>query len=144
AEAKGAVAGDGADEARGRHLADALVVGIDDEDVAAGIDRHPGGVIEFGAGGRPAVAAEAAVPAAGGAAAGDGADEARGRHLADALVVGIDDEDVAAGIDRHPGGVIEFGAGGRPAVAAEAAVPAAGGAAAGDGADEARGRHLAD
>src|SRR5205807_1136831 len=89
-------------------------------------DRHPGEeTAECGAGGGPAVAAEAF-----GAVAGDGADGAGGRHLADAVVVPVGEEDVAAGVDRHPAEAAECGGGGGPAVAAEA-----GGAVAGDGAD---------
>jgi hypothetical protein len=98
-----------------------VVAGIGDDQGATGIDRNPSWQIECGAGGGPAVAAEAR-----GAVAGNGADGARRRHLADDVVAEIGDEDVAAGIDRHPGGDIELGAGGGPAVAAEAGGPVTG------------------
>src|SRR5205807_930909 len=82
-------ADDGADETRWRHLADA--VAIDDQDVAAGIDCHRARA-DSGAGGGPAVAAEAR-----NAVAGNGADDTRGRHLADDVAAGIGDEAVAVG-----------------------------------------------
>src|SRR5205085_1242186 len=122
------------DDACGRYFADGVVEDVGDEEVAAGINGHGVGESELGTSGGPAVTAEAK-----GAVAGEGADEARGRHLADGVVDDIGNEKVAAGINRQPLGKSELGAGGGPAVAAEArgAVPSA-------GADEARERHLAD
>ena len=96
--AAASVAGDGGDDARaGVDLADAVVAGVGDEQVAAGVHRNADGIVQLGGGGRPAVAAIARS-----SVAGDGGDDARGGvDLADAVVVGVGDEQVAAGVHRH-------------------------------------------
>ena len=126
-----AVAGDGDDVAgRLHHLADAIVVAFGDEEVAAGVHGHAVRVVEFGGGGRPAVAAVAE-----GAGAGDGGDVAGGLdHFANAVVVGVGDEDVAAAVHGGPEGEVQRGRGGGAAVAV-----VAGAAGAGDRGDD-RGR----
>src|SRR5208282_4767428 len=106
--------------------ADDMVKGVGDVEVAAGVHRHAIGVVEFGGGGGAVVAAVAR-----GAVARDGGDHpCAGVHLADAVVLGVGDEDVAAGVHRHAIGVVEFGGGGGAVVAAVAC-----GAVAGDGGD---------
>src|SRR5262249_10232761 len=125
AEAGGTGAGDGDDVARRlEHLPHAVPGRIGDEDVAAAVHRDRLNRGNAGRGGR------AAVPAVGrGAVAGDGDDVAGGLDdFTDAVAVG--DEDVAVGVHRYRGRVVEPGGGRRSAVAAEA-----GRARAGDGND---------
>ena len=120
-----AVAGHGVDRCAG-DLADAMVVGVGDIDVAAAIDGDRGGITQQSRGGRRAVAGEAR-----NAASGDGTDVAAA-HLADAIVVGVGNIDVAAGVHGHAGGRIEQRASGRAAIAAKALRTGAG-----NGADQA-------
>src|SRR5262249_20669670 len=124
-------AGDGGDDAgRFDHLADAMVVGIGDVDVAAAIDGHPGGVVQHGGGRGTAVAG-----VAGDTVTGDG-DDLAGRfdHLADAAVGRIGDVDVAGAIHGDVRRPRQLGGGRDLAVAV-----VAGGAVAGQG-DDAAGR----
>src|SRR5262249_48614371 len=120
----GAVAGDGGDDAARLDHADALVAGIGDEDVAAGVHGHRFRGSQRGRGRGAAVAAVAIV-----AVAGDGDDIAvRLDHHADALIAGIGDVDVAAGVRSDPTGARQLGVAREAAVAGEArgAVPGEG------------------
>src|SRR5207302_8137933 len=96
-------AGDGRDRAAGVDLADALVVAVGDVDVALGVDSDAVGLVEHRRGGGAAVAVGtggggAVLEGAGGVgrtAAGERRDDAVGVDLADPLVEGVGDEDVA-------------------------------------------------
>src|SRR5262249_7003697 len=94
----GAVARHGDDVARRfDHAAETVIVKIGDEESAAGGPGHAGRPGQLGGGRRPAVAA-----VAGDAGAGHGDDVARRLDdLADAAVVEIRDEHVAAAVHRH-------------------------------------------
>src|SRR5262249_4968092 len=127
-------AGDGNDVAAVvlLHFADGGVERVRDEDVPIGIDGHAFGVIQLGRRGRSAVAA-----VAGRAGAGDGEDVAGRLHdLADAIIAGVGDVDVAAAVHGHAVRAIQHGGRGGAAVAT-----AAGRAGAGDGEDGAGGLH---
>ena len=88
----------------------------------AAVHGEAGGVVEFGTGGRFAVAAVAP-----GSVAGNGADHARGEvDLADDVVAAVGDEEVVRGVHGDAHGVEELGAGGRLAVAAVAPGPVSG------------------
>src|SRR5262249_25571963 len=115
AEAADAVAGDGADDAVGQHLAGAIVAGIGDEEVTPAIGRENAlaGEVDRGWGRKPAVASEAAE-----AAARDGADDAVGHHLANTTVAAVEDEDVAPRIDCDVRGLVELGVDRQSAIAA--------------------------
>src|SRR5262249_23179373 len=103
-------------------LADAVVALVAEEDVAAGVHGDAERVIELGGGGRPAVPAEAAS-----AVAGDGDDHAgRFHHLADAVVVGVGDVEVAVGVHGPPVWAAEVRRGGRDVVAVVGGVAGAG------------------
>ena len=85
----------------------------------AGSTHHAVGTVELGVGGLPAIAGVAL-----GAVAGDRHDRAgRLHHLADLLVVGVGDEQVAGPVDGHAVGAVELGGGGRAAVAGVARAP---------------------
>ena len=94
-------------------LADSVVVLVGDEQVARGVDGDGVGAIQLGGGREPAVAA-----VAGCAVAGHG-DDVAGRldDLADHVVVAVDDEQVARGIDGEAPGTIQLGGGRRAVVA---------------------------
>ena len=113
-----AVARDGEDHAVGCDLADPVVAGIGDEDVAEGVYHDALRMVELGLGGRTAVATEACVP---GLAARVIDDDAVGADLADPVVVGIgdEDEDVALGVHLHRDTfrMVELGLGGRTSIA---------------------------
>src|SRR5262249_11922936 len=104
-----AVASDGGDDGGGfHHFADGSVVGVGDVDVDARVEGHAVGVIECGGGRGAAVAGVAVV-----AVASDGDDVAGClHHFANAIVVGVGDVDVAAGVHGHPGRVSQHGGGG--------------------------------
>src|SRR5207253_1188676 len=106
----------------GRHPADAVVVGVGDEEVARGVHGDAGRGLELG-GGRQAVVAEEA----GSAGAGDRADVPARRDLADAVVVGVGNEKVTRGVDGDTGRGRQLYARGGAPVAAEAGTPGAGG-----------------
>ena len=107
-----------------------VVVHVGDEQVARGVDGDAVGVIQFGGGRGPVVAA-----VTGFAVAGDG-DDVAGRldDLADHVVVIVGDEQVARGVDGDAPGDVQLG-GGRGAVVARVT----GCAVAGGGHDRARG-----
>ena len=138
--ARRAVADDRPDLAR-RDFSHPLVVSIGDEQIARLVDRDPTRAVEGRGLGRAAVAARggAGGVAAVRAGAGDGGDHAARGDLADPVIAGVGDEDVALGVDRHALGVFQAGLGGGAAVAADgrpggvAAVRAG----AGDGGDDA-------
>ena len=89
----------------------------------------PVGIVQFGVGGQSAVAAIAA-----GSVAGDGGNDVRARvDFANAVVVGVGDEQVSAGVHCYAAGIVQFGDSGQPAVAAIAFRTVAG-----DRADEPR------
>src|SRR5205807_6131653 len=118
-------AGDGRDRAAGVDLADALVVAVGDVDVALGVDGDAVGLVEHGRGGRAAVPVGAGGRGAvlqravgvGRAAAGERRDVPAAVDLADPLVEGVGDVDVAVGGEADGPGVVELGGGRRPAVA---------------------------
>src|SRR5208337_4725504 len=121
AEARYPIARDGGDAAVAADLADPVAAGIGDEEVAGGVHRDARGRVEPGGGGRDAVDAEVRRPAA--RIEGDDAEEvtisAGGADLADPVVTGIGDEEVAEGVHRDARGRVEPGGGGRDAVDAE-------------------------
>ena len=128
-------AGKRGDDPVGRHPADAVVRGVGDEEIARGVYGDAGRGLELGGSRQAAVATEA-----GPTGAGDGRDDPGvGRHPADAVVVGVGDEEVARGVHGDAGRGLELG-GGRQAVVAEEA----GSAGAGDRADVPARRDLAD
>ena len=100
------VSGDRGDHARGMiDFADDVVAAVGDEEISRGIHRDARGVVEFGAGGRAAVAAVAPGPVS-----GDRGDHARGEiDLADDVVAAVGDEEVPRGVHRDAHGVVKFG-----------------------------------
>src|SRR5439155_134534 len=120
-------AGDGRDDPGvGRHPADAVVVGVGDEEVARGVHGDAGRGLELGGGGGAAVV-DGVTPAA-----GDGRDDpAPSRHLADAVVRRVRDEEVARSVDGDTGRDPQLGAGGGAPIAAEVDITGAG-----DGGDD--------
>src|SRR5439155_190426 len=109
--AGGAVAGDRRDRPARRQLADLVVVGVGDVDVARAVDRDPFWKVELGGGrGRP-VAARRRRARARVAVASDRRDRPARGQLADLVVVGIGDVDVARAVDRDPGWKVELGGG---------------------------------
>ena len=94
-----------------RDLADAVVTGVGDVQVAGGIHGDAVGIIQLGAGGRAAVAADSLDPVS-----RHGGDHPI-RDLADAAVTGVGDVQVAGGIHGDAGGIVQLGAGGRTVVA---------------------------
>src|SRR5439155_1535808 len=108
--------GRGGDDSAGclDHLAEPVVERIGEEQVARRVHRHFVGVVERGGGGRATIAAETR-----GAVARDGDDVAGGLdHLADAVVAGVGEEQVARRVQRHARGVVDRGGGGRAIVSA--------------------------
>src|SRR5581483_9366770 len=118
-------AGDRRDRAAGVDLPDALVVAVGDVDVALGVDGHAVGLVEHRLDGRAAVAVGARrggpvlqrAVGVGRAAAGERRDRAAAVDLADPLVEGVGDVDVAVGGEPDGPGVVELGGGGRASVA---------------------------
>ena len=108
-EALCAGAGDGGDDAGGGvDLADAVVAGVGEVEVAGGVEGEGGGEIELGGGGEGVVAGEA-----GDAGAGDGGDDAGGEvEFADAVVVGVGDVEIVRGVEGQALGGVECGGGG--------------------------------
>src|SRR3989442_1049231 len=110
APARVAGAGDRRDRPGRRQLADLLVVGVGDVDVARAVERDPGWFAELGGGrGRPIAAGRRARARARVAVAGDRRDRPSRRQLADLVVVGVGDVDVARTVDRHPVWFVELG-----------------------------------
>ncbi len=112
----------GADHARGGvDFTNDVVVAVGNEEVPRAVYGDVQGIVEFGAGGRPAVAA--IVP---GAVSDDRLDQARGCiDLANGVVKAVANEEIAGGIHGHGRGIAELRTGGRSAVAAIAPGPAA-------------------
>ena len=108
AKAGGTVSGNGGDGARGVHLTDAMAVLFGDEEVSRLIHRHAAGEtqVQGGAGRGTSVTGVPTPP-------GDGGDDARGVHLADALVAPVEDEEVSRLIHRDTSGGTQAGVGGR-------------------------------
>ena len=105
-------AGEGRDRAVRRYFAHAVVAEVRDVEVAGGVEREAVGLIEPRAQGRPAIAAQAGPPGA-----GDGGDPAVPGHLADAVVFGIGDVDVALGVDGDALGEAQLRVDGGAAIA---------------------------
>src|SRR5205814_503287 len=84
-------------------LADCLVAPIADIDVSGAVDGHSLWVSE------PRRAAAAVGAPIQTSHSGERRHYSRRRDLADGVVVGIGDVDVAAAVNRHPSGVIEPG-----------------------------------
>lgn len=106
-------AGDRRDGGAG-NLTHAVVEGIDDVDVAVGIDGDATGAVELRAAGRSVGATRPGLPVA-----GDGRDHAA-RDLADAAIPGVHDEEVAGRIERDALGIVQLRAGRQAAIAAVA------------------------
>lgn len=128
------IAGDSGDGTAAIHLADAVVEGVGDIEVAAVVHGHARRSIQLGAGGGAAVATIAARTIA-----GDGADGAAAIYLANAVVKAVSNVEVAAAVHGHAYRVSKLGVGGGAAVAALAARTIAG-----DGVDGAAAIHLAN
>ncbi len=94
--------GDGRDLPFGRDLADAVVVGVRDVDVAAPVHGHADGGVEARGGG-------VAVGVARRAFARDRADLPFGRDLADAVVARVGDVEIACVVNRQPRRRVERG-----------------------------------
>src|SRR5208282_5051307 len=114
------IARDGGDDAVGADLADPVVAGIGEEEVTGGIHRDAVRLVKLGLRGRTVVAAEARYPSA-----RDGGDDAVGADLADPVVAGVGDVEVAGGVHRDALRMVELGSRGRTAVATEARYPSA-------------------
>ena len=102
----------------GRHLADAVVVQVGNEQIAGGTHHHPVRIIQAGIGGRPSVPGVTSYKTilVGAAIAGQRCDEAGGVHLADEAVLRVGNQQIAHGVHRHTGRIIEAGIGGGPSV----------------------------
>ena len=99
-------------------LPDAIVA-VGDEEIPDGVHRDARGMVEFGGGGRTAVAAVARD-----AIAGDGGDHAGGViDLADPVVANMSAMNRSPAASTATPGAVESGGGGRAAVAAVAQVP---------------------
>ena len=116
-------AGDGRDDpAPSRHLADAVVRRVRDEEVARSVDGDTGRDPQLGAGGGAPIAAEVDITGA-----RDGGDDpGAAGDPADAVVRRVRDEEVAGGVDGDAARDPQLGAGGGAVVTAEAGVTGAG------------------
>ena len=95
------------------HLTDAVVAGVSDVDIPSTIHRHAPGIVDFRAGRRAAIAAETASPIA-----RHRTDLSRAHiHLADAVVVEVQNVDIPCTIHRHACGRVEFRTGRRASIA---------------------------
>src|SRR5207237_1251391 len=112
-----ASARDPADLPRGRDLADLVVAGVADVDVARFVDGHPERRAQLSRGRGAGVAAIGGAGARG-AVAGEPGDPPAGRQLPDLVVEGVGDVDVPGLVDRDAVGEAEGRSGRRPAVAA--------------------------
>ena len=113
------VAGDG-DDVTGRldNLADHVIAGVGDEQVARGVYSDTIGVVQLSGGRRPTVAAVTARTIAGvETVAGDG-DDVAGRldNLADHVVLIVGDEHVARGVHSDTIGGVQLGSGRGPVI----------------------------
>ena len=106
----------GGDRPGGIHLADAVVVGIGDVEVACAVHRHAIGQVETRLSCRAAVLAEPTTTRNGG-------DRPDGIDLADAAVVAIGDVEVARAVHRHAIGIVETRLSCRAAIPAETVLP---------------------
>ena len=98
----------GDDTGRFHNLADAVVIGIGDEEIAIGIDADSHRIIKIAIRGGHAIAVKACASVTGNRDDGAGGLE----HLTDAMVVPVSDEEIAIMIDGHTRWVIEVGIGG--------------------------------
>ena len=103
AEAEPSGPRDRGDDPCGVHLADALVAGFGNVEVARPVHRHATGVVELRLDRRTPVPTEAELPGP-----RDRGDRPRRIHLADAVVTGIGDVEVARPVHRHATGVVEL------------------------------------
>src|SRR2546429_100467 len=114
--AEGGIAGAGDrgdDPGPRRDLADAVICGVRDKEIARGVDGDASRVPQLGTGGGAPVAAEASITGA-----GDGGDDPGAeRDPADAVVRGVRDEEVAAGVDGDMVREVQHRIGGGAAVA---------------------------
>ena len=124
----------GSDRPGGIDLADAVVVAIGDVEVALAVHRHGAGVVELCLSCRAAVPAEALLPRS-----RNGGDRPDGIDLADAVVGGICDVEVALAVHRHASGKVELCLSCRAAVPAETVLPRSR-----NGGDRPGGIHLAN
>ncbi len=129
-----AAAHGGRDRAVGSHEADAVVERVGDVEAAAGCRRDAERIVELRRQRIAAVARES-----GRAHAGDGRDDAGGRHLADAVVAAVGDQEAAVGRRRDSAGCRQSCERRRAAVVRVPALPDAG-----DGGDDAVRADLAD
>ena len=125
---------DRGDRPGGIHLANPVAAGIGDVEIACPVHRHTTGGGELRLGRRTPVPAETALPGP-----RDRGDRPGGIHLADALVEGIGDVEVARPVHRHAMGISELRLGRRTPVPAETAR-----AGPRDRSDRPGGIHLAD
>ena len=105
-------AGDGDDDAIGADLAHTVVAQVRNIKVSRGIHRQTIGKVELGRAGRATIAAEA-----GRASSGDGRDDPAGIHSADAMVIGIGQEQIALRVYGHALNGADLRRGGRSAIA---------------------------
>src|SRR6202042_2392064 len=112
AAAGGGGVDDGGDDAGRGDLADGVVEGVSDEQVAGAVDGDALRVVQLGAGGGAAVAGESAEPVAGlvgGEVAGHGGDDpGLGVDPADDVVGRVGDIQVAVGVHREAGGGVQL------------------------------------
>ena len=88
----------------GNDLADGVVEAVDDEQVSGRVQRDGGGVAQIRVSRQPAVAAVTPVPGP-----RDGVDILRGRiDIANDIVAGVGDEQIAAVINRDTHGGVEL------------------------------------
>ena len=106
----------GGDRPDGIDLADAVVGGICDVEVALAVHRHASGKVELCLSCRAAVPAETVLPRS-----RNGGDRPGGIHLANTVVVAIGDVEIARAIHRHVIGQVETRRNRRAAVPGETA-----------------------
>ena len=100
-------------------LADPIAAAVGDEQIAAGVQRDAGRAGDPGRGGLTAVAGKIRR-----AIAGEGGDRLRGMtDLADAIIGGVGDEQIAAGVQRDAGGAVSTAAVACPPSPLKALVP---------------------
>ena len=113
-ESEDAGAGDGGDDALRRDFANPVVLRVADIEVARSVDGEAGGLLQPGVDGGLIVTVVASL-----VRASDGADDSRGRDLADAIVAGVEEIQGTGGIDLDVGGFLRPGLGGGASVAGE-------------------------
>ena len=138
----GAAAGDRGDDSGRVDFADALVIEVGKIDVALSVDRQADRVVQFGAGGRPAVAGESSGGDSGRAAARVVGEDSVGVHFAYAIQAAVGEIVISRGVHHHVPRTEDRRGTGQPAFGL---VDAGGwGAAARDGLREVRRQHFAD